>query len=134
MTGYLISFLVYTLAMVGVLFVALFVFKNFSNKCFSKSSTLLRIEDSMSLAPRKTLYVVNAQNEKFLIASDADRTTLISKLDNSVKEIQIREDKSTTLKELDGVASIKDFTSVVDFRPKNKNEAMMRSLANKLHN
>ena len=132
MTGYLMSFLVYTLAMVGVLFVALFVFKAFSNKCFSKNSALLKIEDSMSLAPRKTLYVVSTQSERFLIASDADRTTLISKLDNTAKEIKIREDKSTTLKEFDGIASIKDFTSVVDFKPKNKNEAVMRSLAGKL--
>lgn len=133
MTGYLMSFLVYTLAMVGVLFVALFVFKTFSNKCFSKGSALLKVEDSMNLAPRKTLYVINAQNEKFLIASDADRTTLISKLDNSVKEIQIRDDKSATLKELDGIASIQDFASVIDFKPKTRNGSMMRSLANKLH-
>ena len=35
----------------------------------------------MSLAPRKTLYIVSTGQEKFLIAGDVDKTTLISKLE-----------------------------------------------------
>lgn len=79
--GYLANFIVYTLAMVGVMGVALFAFKKFAiGGCKVGGSKNLKVLDSMTLAPRKTLYIVSAGNEKFLIASDADRTTLISKL------------------------------------------------------
>ncbi|MBP7211300.1 flagellar biosynthetic protein FliO [bacterium] len=82
MGGYLINFSVYTLSMVGVIFCALFVFKSvMGGKGFSKKSSFIKVTDSVKLSPRKTLFVVNAGNEKFLIASDTDRTTLISKLE-----------------------------------------------------
>ena len=35
----------------------------------------------MNLGARKTLYIVEANSEKFLIAGDAERTSLISKLE-----------------------------------------------------
>lgn len=44
------------------------------------SSKFLSIEETMNINPRKSLLVVRAGNEKFLVASDVDRTTLISKL------------------------------------------------------
>lgn len=79
--GYLANFIVYTLAMVGVMGLALITFKKFAiGGCKTSSSKNLRVLDSMTLAPRKSLYIVSAGDEKFLIASDADRTTLISKL------------------------------------------------------
>jgi hypothetical protein len=43
----------------------------------------------MSLNPRKTLHVVRAGNEKFLIAGDVDRTSLISKLHTNSDETEI---------------------------------------------
>ena len=49
----------------------------------------------MSLGPRKTLYVVSTGSEKFLIAGDIDRTSLISKLNSTdvVEEsVQVQED------------------------------------------
>lgn len=133
MTHYLINFSIYTLAMIGIIFFALFVFKTFSNKCFSKKSAMLSIEDSMSLSPRKTLYIINAKNEKFLIAADIDRTSLIAKLGNK-EEITIgREDKSSELNSFDGIESLDEFASIIDFQKKrSKNEPMMRSLAKKL--
>lgn len=85
--GYLANFMVYTLAMVGVIAIALLVFKNtnsFGNRSKSKS---LRVLDSLSLAPRKTLYVVSTGNEKFLIAGDVSQTTLISKLENTASKV-----------------------------------------------
>ena len=80
MSGYLLNFVVYTAAMVGVIFVAVLAYKNFS---YTKNSAskYLNIEESISLAPRKNLYIVKAGNERFLIASDAERTSLISKLE-----------------------------------------------------
>lgn len=135
MTSYLINFIIYTTAMIGVIFAALFVFKTFSNKCFSKKPTMLSIEDTMNLSPRKTLYVINANNEKFLIAADVDRTTLISKLDSKAeKELKVvREDKSTKLKSFDGVESISEFSSLIEFKKDNSDKGpMMKELARKL--
>ena len=83
--GYLANFMVYTFAMVGIIVVALLIFKNAtSGGVGRKSSKLLKVVDSMSLAPRKTLYIVSAGEEKFLIAGDVDKTTLISKLESGV--------------------------------------------------
>ena len=80
--GYLANFLVYTFAMVGVIVAALLIFKNATAVGGVKKSKYLKIIDSMSLAPRKTLYIVSTGSEKFLIAADVDKTTLVSKLDN----------------------------------------------------
>lgn len=79
MGGYLAGFIVYTAAMIGVIFLAVFVYKKFSYSGTSKSK-FLNVEDCINLAPRKNLYVVRAGNERFLVASDAERTNLISKL------------------------------------------------------
>lgn len=79
--GYLTNFIVYMLAMVGVLVVAMLVFKH-TNLAAGKcgSGKCLKVLDTLSLGARKTLYIVSAGSEKFLIAGDVDRTTLISKL------------------------------------------------------
>jgi flagellar biogenesis protein FliO len=82
MSGYVINFTVYTLAMTGLICFAVFVYKKITDGSFrSNNSKYLSVEETMSLSPRKTLHVVRAGNEKFLIASDVDRTTLISKLE-----------------------------------------------------
>ena len=84
MTTHIIAFIFYTLAMLGVMFVAFAVYKNVvlgQNTHISK----LKIEDMLRLNQRKSLYVINYEGEKFLIASDIDSTTLISKLNS--KEI-----------------------------------------------
>ena len=138
MAGYLASFSIYTMAMIGIIFAALFAFKTFSNKCFSKKSTMLNIEDSMNLSPRKTLYIIKAENERFLIASDVDRTSFIAKLDcKSEKEIlPTREDKSFNLSSFDGIDSMEEFASIIDFKKekaaKTEKGPMMRELAKKL--
>lgn len=138
MGHYMISFSIYTMAMVGLIFGALFVFKAFSNKCFSKKSSMLTIEDTMSLSPRKTLYVINAKNESFLIASDVDRTSLIAKLDTKCAEEALtpsitRIDQSTKLTSFDGIESMDEFTSLIDFqKEKAAKRPMMKELAKKL--
>ena len=67
--------------MAGVLAVALLVFKHTTGggSRFNKGKCL-KVLDTLSLGARKTLYIVSAGEEKFLIAGDADRTSLISKL------------------------------------------------------
>ena len=83
MGGYLVNFAVYTMAMIGLIFFALMLYKKFAigGDC-SKKSGFLGVEESISIAPRKNLYVVRAGNERFLIAGDVDKTTLISKLED----------------------------------------------------
>lgn len=88
MSAYLLNFIVYTTAMIGIIFLAVFVYKKFS-VCTTTKSKFLDVEDCVSLAPRKNLYVIKAGGERFLVASDAERTTLISKLgENSVETVQ----------------------------------------------
>jgi flagellar biogenesis protein FliO len=86
MGGYVANFTVYTMAMIGLICFAIFVYKKFTDGTMrAGSGKFLEVEESMSLSPRKTLHVVRAGGEKFLIASDVDRTTLISKLTPSQK-------------------------------------------------
>lgn len=135
MSNYLLSFSIYTMAMIGLICFALYVFKAVTGGCFTKKSSMLNIEDAMKLSARKTLYVVNAQGERYLIAADVDRTSLISKLGNIVenKPIAFREDKSLDLKSFDGVESIREFASVIDFnQSRTKKGPVMKELAKKL--
>ena len=82
MGHYLVHFSIYTMAMIGFIFLALFIYKKFSITTMSlKRKGIIQIEDALGLSPRKTLYIVKAGDEKFLIAADLDKTTLISKLD-----------------------------------------------------
>lgn len=83
MGGYVVNFTVYTMAMIGLICFAVFVYKKIMNGELGKKRTnYIEIEDTLNLNPRKTLHVVRAGNEKFLIASDVDRTSLISKLND----------------------------------------------------
>ncbi len=97
------------------------------------------------------MYVIKVENEKYLIAADIDKNSLIAKLDdkedkipdiqkqkfsdNTIKTDYIkkeRTDKSLKLKNFDGLKSIEEFSSVVDFKPKSKKQPVMRELALKL--
>jgi len=80
--GYITNFIVYTLAMVGVIVVALLVFKNATSVGGGKHSKYLKIIDSISLGQRKNLFIVSTGKEEFLIAGDVNNTCLISKIDN----------------------------------------------------
>lgn len=79
---YLINFLVYSMAMVGLLFVCLMVYKKtmLGGRC-TNNSEKLTVENALNLSQRKTLYVIKAGEEKFLIAADAERTSFLAKLD-----------------------------------------------------
>lgn len=102
--GYLANFLVYTFAMVGVIVAALLIFKNSTSIGGGKKSKYLKVIDSMSLAPRKTLYIVSTGSEKFLLAADVDKTTLISKLEN----IQVLDNEKTFKETLDSLPNVKE--------------------------
>ena len=130
--GYLANFMVYTLAMVGVIVVALLIFKNAtSGGITGGKSKYLKIIDTLNLAPRKTLYIVSTGREKFLIAGDVDKTSLISKLETAedcFAAYEIRNDRmgevssdlSLTGKHLTPILSSKERESVQDL-PNQKN-------------
>lgn len=88
MTGYLINFAVYTMAMVGALLLCFVVYKKtvMGNKYSKNPQDNLEIENSLSISPKKTLYVVKAGDEKFLIASDPECTTFLAKLNTNCEQ------------------------------------------------
>ena len=108
MSGYFLNFIVYTAAMIGVIFLAVFVYKKMSFVS-GGNSKFLNVEDTMALAPRKNLYVVRAGNERFLIASDAERTSLISKLEDG-------QEFTANLGEIS--STVEDLPVIVDFKKK----------------
>lgn len=111
MSTYLLNFIVYTTAMVGIIFLAVLVYKKFSCNSGSKSQ-FLNVEDCISLAPRKNLYVVRAGNERFLVASDAERTSLISKLGETPK------------------ASVEELPSIVNIHKGKSADEVFKNLVN----
>ena len=90
MTQYLIKFIFYTSGVIGLLLIAFMVAKSSLNinPAMKKKTGKLEIEESLAISPRKTLHIVKAFNEKFLIASDATSTTFLAKLnaDNEIDE------------------------------------------------
>lgn len=93
MGSYIANFTVYTMAMLGLIFFAIFVYKKFMEGGLSnKNSKYLSIEETMPINPRKSLLIVRAGNERFLVASDMDRTTLLSKLDSEQPQRQTQKD------------------------------------------
>lgn len=82
MTQYILHFSVYTLAMIGLIFLALFVYKKTSFGVGTRKNAILKVVDMMNVSPRKTFYIISAGKEHFLVASDAEKMNLISKLEN----------------------------------------------------
>ena len=134
--GYLTNFIVYTLAMVGVIMLAVMVFKITTTPSKKGNSKFLQVQETLSLSPRKTLYVISAGNEKFLIAGDADRTSLISKLGcNDKVEIksQAQENFKETLEKLSTKSSYIDRSVVGIYKTQNKPyDSVMKNLAERI--
>ena len=157
MGGYVINFAVYTMAMLGLIFFALMVYKKTAG--FSgggkNGGKSLAIEETMSIAPRKTLYVVRAGEERFLIASDVDKTSLIAKLGNDndkvstqrfsaqqmpsqeVTDKQVFPDQAQEAKNFDGgkTSSVEELPVIVDFKDKqlNKQQSVIRNMLKKIN-
>jgi len=113
MNGYLINFTVYTLAMIGFIMVALFVYKKSTNYCAGYANKdFLQVENALRLSPGKIIYVIKAGKEKFLIAGDNSSTTMLAKLDETnICEIneEIRQNNST-----ENFTVLKDFVRKIN--------------------
>lgn len=117
------QFIVYTIAMLGIIFAALFVYKKVTDGTgFGGKSDFLDIEDSISLSSRKSLYVIRAGHERFLVAADLDRTALISKLDDYKKEQQVFEQR------IERQPSVDDLPTIVNFQKNNKKPSIIRKM------
>lgn len=98
MITYITAFIFYTLAMIGVLIGGFIVYKKAFAPVKNENKGMIKILDSYTIAPKKTLMVVRIKSERFLIALDSERTTFLSKLadeNQTKKETQkISEDNS----------------------------------------
>ena len=87
MSGYILGFTVYTLAILGVIFIGMVVVKKSLNLGEQKSrNNFLKVETSLNLEPRKNLYVIKAGKEKFLIASTGDDCRFMTKLEDNLNK------------------------------------------------
>ena len=134
MSGYLVNFIVYTAAMVGIIFLAVFVYKKFSY-CSTSRSKFLNVEECISLGPRKELFVVRAGQERFLVASDVGRTSLISKLDDNspVQKNEVVSSSSSVLK-TNTNCSVDDLPTIVDFPRGQSTTAQKKVFKNIINN
>lgn len=120
MTHYIISFIVYTFAMSGLIALALFVYKKVTNISSSNKKTkMLSVEEVLNINPRKALMVVKAGNERFLIASDVDKTTLISKLNDKQDIISAITDKQIDIVPQSSVVDLEKIKTSVDSKNMN---------------
>lgn len=89
LTHYLTSFILYTLGAIGLIY-AVYVCINRSGgrgkgfavgKRKQSPQTPLAAESVLSLEPRKTLYIIRAGHERFLVAGAGDDLKLLSRLE-----------------------------------------------------
>ena len=96
------------------------------NLKFKKKISNLEIEETLGISPRKTLHIVRAFDEKFLIASDTTSTTLLAKLNSDGVITPVAND-----------AYDKDFSDLVrgeDDVTMSKESSVIKSMLKKLNN
>lgn len=130
MGGYLVNFAIYTMAMLGLIFFALMVYQKTTQNggLGLKKSNFLKVEESVSYGPRKTLYVIRAGNERFLLASDMDKTTFISKLDSNSSVKQNDFQNTTPLDEIYPEPVNTDFQEQMNFHQRQKPQIQNNSI------
>ena len=82
MNSYIVNFATYTLAMVGFIVLILFVYKKaMYTPINAKNREYLNVENVLKLSPTKTVYIIKAGTERFLVVGDSTNTTMLAKLD-----------------------------------------------------
>lgn len=87
MITYITAFIFYTMAMIGILIVGYIVYKKTILTYKKDAKGMIKIIDSLPIGPKKTLLLVKIKNERFLIASGAEHTTFLAKLDEDENKI-----------------------------------------------
>ena len=141
MTGYLINFAVYTMAMIGAILLCFVIYKKtvIATKFSKTNENNLEVENALNLSQRKTLYVIKAGDEKFLIAADAERTSFLAKLNSQDSNIEISSPLNCTidvepvnLNPRQKTNAPVDYSEVMKSVNKNK-KPMMREIIKKLN-
>ncbi len=86
MVSYLINFSVYTLAMIGVILLGfVIVQKSLSGGFAQNRPGFMLLEQTLCIEPRKNIHLIKAGSERFLISTDAQGTSFLTKIaeDNS---------------------------------------------------
>ena len=125
MTAYLVKIIFYTAGVIGMLLIGFVVAKAclYNGATFNKRKGNLEIEESLPISPRKTLHIVRAFGEKFLIASDQNSTTMLAKLNANGDIAETQAEFSEYLEEKPN----KTKTS-------KKNNSVIQSMLEKLNN
>ena len=103
MNSYLLHFVAYTFAMIGFIVMILFVYKKTAYPGnVQKNKDFLCVENSLKLSATKTVYVIKAGNEKFLVAGDTATTTMLAKLNDKTETVnyEYTENKITEIPSL----------------------------------
>lgn len=88
MITYITAFIFYTMAMVGVLLIGFIIYKKTFAITKNEKKGMMKVLDTLSIGPKKMLLVVKIKNEKYLIATDSDRTTFLAKLEEESVTIE----------------------------------------------
>ena len=81
MNGYIINFATYTFAMIGFIVIVLYVYKKSVCMPNNLNNQYLKVENMIKLSPAKSVYIIKAGYERFLVAGDSSSTTLLAKLE-----------------------------------------------------
>lgn len=87
-------FMTYVFAMVGFIVAILFIYKKaMYSPMDAKNRKYLNVENALRISPTKTIFIIKAGSERFLIAGDTTNTTLLAKLDenNTNEELCVEE-------------------------------------------
>ena len=84
MSHFIVNIVVFTFAMIGLIFFALLVYKKVSDfGVGSRPNSKLKVLDMLRVVPSKAFYVLSTGSEKFLVASDTNSMNLIAKLEGN---------------------------------------------------
>lgn len=129
METHLTGFIVYTLAMLGLISLAFIVAKKSMSNSFGKIKRgFLDIEAILPVDARKSVYLLKAGKERFLISSDINGIRFLTKLEEDNVPIEIEQEE--------GIASgsFKDYpiTQFLNFNnPANPLNNILRNFINR---
>ena len=125
MTAYLVKIIFYTAGVIGMLLIGFVVAKAclYNGATFNKRKGNLEIEESLAISPRKTLHIIRAFGEKFLVASDQNSTTLLAKLNANGEITEAQTEFSEYLEE-----------KPLKTKHSHKNNSVIQSMLKKLNN
>ena len=125
MTAYLVKIIFYTAGVIGMLLIGYVIAKSclYNGATFNKKKGNLEIEESLAISPRKTLHIIRAFGEKFLVASDQNSTTLLAKLNANGEITEAQTEFSEYLEE-----------KPLKTKHSHKNNSVIQSMLKKLNN